>query len=71
MTRLLNELWFISDLHLKLKQLTTKQNDLINLITSHLGSWDPISEAQTRSPFHPGKGVKHAKTKENTNLTKE
>ena len=40
-------------------------------ITSHLGSWDPISEAQTDSLFHPGEGGKHAKTKESTNLTKE
>ena len=33
-------------------------------ITSHLGSWDPISEAQNWQLFHPGKGGKQAKTKQ-------
>ena len=51
-----------------LKKLANKRNNLINLVTSHLGSQDPISEAQTDSLFHPGKGGKHAKTKENTNI---
>ena len=43
----------------------------MKIFTSHLGSWDPVSEGQNNCLFHPGNGGKHTKTKENNNLTKE
>ena len=45
-----------------------KIEEFIHLTSGFLG---PISEVQNNCLFHPGKGGKHAKTKENTNLTKE